>query len=146
MLLDGLTTTIEESLGMAMIFTIVSTLKELAEQLMADRQRQHDEVRDMAVRKAEEEANRKFYGTKVTKERFLEWHAKFKAEMEEKARIQREEEEAEEKKKGGAKAATKLDEKRMTGRQLWEKGLAGKEVDIDGEDLTEGVKELKVGA
>lgn len=146
MLLDGLASTIEESLGMAMVFTVVSTLKELAEQLMADRQRQHDEVRDMAVRKAEEEANRKFYGTKVTKERFLEWHAKFKVEMEEKARIQREEEEAEDKKKGGAKPSNKAEEKRLSGKQLFQRGLAGKEVDIEGEDLTEGVKELKVGA
>ena len=145
-LLDALAPTIEESLGMAMVFTLVSTLKELAEQLMADRQRQEDEIRDMEVRKKEEKANRKFYGTKVTKERFLEWQANFKKEMEEAARVQREEEEAEEKKKGGAKAAAKAEEKRMTGRQLWEKGLVGKDADIEGEDLTEGVKELKVGA
>jgi hypothetical protein len=146
MLLDGLQPTIEESLGMAMVFTLVSMLKELAEQLMADRQRQHDEVREMAVRQKEEEENRKFYGTKVTKEKFLEWQANFKEELAEKARQQREEEEAEEKKKGGAKAAAKADEKKLTGKQLWERGLAGKEVEIDGEDLTEGVEELKVGA
>lgn len=146
MLLDGLQPTIEESLGMAMVFTLVSTLKELAEQLMADRQRQQDEVRDMAVRQKEEEENRKFYGTKVTKEKFLEWQANFKEEMAEKARMQREEEEADEKKKGGVKGAGKTDEKKLTGRQLWERGLVGKEVDIDGEDLTEGIKDLKVGA
>lgn len=145
-LLEGLAPTIAESLGMAMVFTLVSMLRELAELLMADRQRQQDEVRDMAARKAEEEANRKFYGTKVTKERFLEWQAKFKKESEERARIQREEEEADDKKKGASKASAKADEKRMSGRQLWERGLAGKEVDIDGEDLTESVKELKVSA
>jgi hypothetical protein len=146
MLLDGLQATIEDSRGMAMVFTLVSTLKELAEQLMADRQRQHDEVREMAVRKQEEAENRKFEGTKVTHERFLEWHAKFKKEMEEQARIRREEEEAEERKKSGVKTTAKTDEKRLTGKQLWERGLAGKEVDIEDEDLTEGVKELKVGA
>lgn len=131
---------------MAMIFTLVSALKEAAEQLMVDRQKQKNEVQEMAVRKAEEEENRKFFGTKVTKERFIEWQGKFKKEMEEKARLKREEEEAEEKKKGGAKAASRNDEKKMSGKELWEKGLAGKEVDVDGEDLAEGVKEIKVGA
>ena len=146
MLLEGLQPTVEESLGMAMVFSIVSMLKELAEQLMADRQRQQDQVHETAARKKEEEENRKFYGTKVTKEKFLEWQAKFKEEMAEKARVQREADEADERKKVGAKAAAKADEKRMTGRQLWERGLAGKEVDIEGEDLTDAVKELKVGA
>ncbi|RMD39195.1 hypothetical protein DV735_g5934, partial [Chaetothyriales sp. CBS 134920] len=37
-LLEGLQPTIEESLGMAMIFTLVTTLKESAEQLIIDRQ------------------------------------------------------------------------------------------------------------
>lgn len=146
-LLEALEPAIEESLGMAMVFTLVSTVKEAAEQLMSDRQRRQDEVTQQAARKAEEEENRKFYGTKVTGERFLEWQAKFKAEMEEKERLKREEEEAEEKKKGGARGvAARSDEKKMTGRELWEKGLAGKEVDLEGDDLLDGVKELKVGA
>jgi hypothetical protein len=146
-LLESLETTIEESLGMAMVFTLVSTLKDAAEQIMADRQRQADEVFETQKRKAEEEENRKFFGTKVTREKFIEWQAKFKAEMEEKARVQKELEEAEEKKKGGAKAVARSEEKKMSGRELWEKGLAGNEADdVEGEDLTEGVKELKVGA
>jgi hypothetical protein len=145
-LLEGLEPTIEESLGIAMVFTLVSTLKEQAEQLMADRQKQENEVHETAARKKEEEENRKFYGTKVTAEKFLEWQAKFKEEMAEKVRIQREEAEAEDKKKGGPKGPGKVDEKKLTGKQLWEQGLAGNEVEIEGEDLTEGVKELKVGA
>ena len=55
MLLEGLQPTVEESLGMAMVFSIVSMLKELAEQLMADRQRQQDQVHETAARKKEEE-------------------------------------------------------------------------------------------
>jgi hypothetical protein len=131
---------------MAMIFTLVSTLKDAAEQLMVDRQKQKNEVQEQVVRKAEEEENRKFFGTKVTSERFIEWQAKFKAEMEEKERLRREEEEAEEKKKGGAKGGARSEEKKLTGKELWERGLVGKEVDVDGEDLAEGVKEIKVGA
>lgn len=105
----------------------------------------------MAVRKAEEEENKKFFGTKVTKERFIEWLAKFKVEMAEKEKQRKEEEEAEEKKKGGgaaksAAAAARNEEKKMTGKELWERGLAGKEVDVEGEDIVEGVKEIKVGA
>ncbi|KPI42186.1 RWD domain-containing protein [Cyphellophora attinorum] len=145
-LLEALEPTIEESLGMAMIFTLVSTLKEAAEQLMVDRQKQKNEVQEQVVRKAEEEENRKFFGTKVTSERFLEWQAKFKVEMEEKERLRREEEEAEEKKKGGAKGGARSEEKKLTGKELWERGLVGKEVDVDGDDLAEGVKEIKVGA
>ena len=46
-LLDSLTATIDESLGMAMVFTLVSTLKEAAETLIAERQRQAQNVKDI---------------------------------------------------------------------------------------------------
>ena len=145
-LLELVTPTIEESLGMAMVFTLVSALKDAAEQLMADRQTSKNEVQEQAVRKAEEEENRKFFGTKVTRERFIEWQAKFKVEMEEKAAQKREEEEAEEKKKAGGRSAARAEEKKMTGKELWERGLAGKEGDVEEEGIVEGVKEINVGA
>lgn len=145
-LLDSLSSTIEESLGMAMVFTLVSTLKDGAEQLMADRQRQEQEIRDVAARQKEEEENRKFHGEKVTKERFLEWRDKFVKEMQEKERLKREEEEAD--LKGGARKAVKTDEKKLTGRQLWERGLVGKvDEEVDGEDgIVEETEKLKVSA
>ncbi|ETI22182.1 hypothetical protein G647_06255 [Cladophialophora carrionii CBS 160.54] len=142
-LLDALGPTIEDNLGMAMVFTLVTTLKEAAEVLISDRIRQAEEAREVLVREKEEEENRKFHGTLVNRERFLEWRERFRREMEEKERKAREEEEAEEKKKrGGGKA----EEKRLTGKQLWERGLAGKgdEEDIDGEDAVAAVEKLKV--
>ena len=134
-LLEGLDPTIEESLGMAMVFTLVTTLKEAAENLIADRRRAAQQVKDKESAKAEEEENRKFHGTSVTRERFSAWRTGFRKEMEEREKREKEEAEVEEKKKGGR---VKVEEKKMSGRQLWEKGLAGKvdeaDVGVDGAD------------
>ncbi|KAK5092299.1 Protein gir2 [Exophiala xenobiotica] len=143
-LLDALGSTIEDSMGMAMVFTLVATLKDSAETLMADRQRQEQEIKDVAAREQEQQENRKFEGEKVTRERFLEWREKFKKDMEEKERQQREEEEAEMK----GKRSTRVEEKKLTGRQLWERGLIGKVDEGDGEadGIVEGTEKLKVEA
>ncbi|KAI1616709.1 RWD domain-containing protein [Exophiala viscosa] len=141
-LMEALQPTIEDSLGMAMVFTLVTTLKEAAETLISDRIRQAEAVKEVAARQKEEEENRKFHGALVTRERFLEWRERFRKDMEEKERRQREEEEAEDKKKRGGKP----DEKKLTGRQLWERGLVGKvdEEDIDGDDAVAAIEKLKV--
>lgn len=141
-LLDALQPTIEDSLGMAMVFTLVTTLKDAAEILISDRLRQAEAAREIVIRQKEEEENRKFHGSLVTKERFLEWREKFRREMEEKERKQKEEEDAEEKKKKG----TKIEEKKLTGRQLWERGLVGKgdEEGLEEEDAVTAVERLKV--
>ena len=127
-----------------MVFTLVTTLKDAAEVLISDRVRQVEEVREIEVRKKEEEENRRFHGTVVNRERFLEWREKFRRDMEQKERKAREEEEVEEKKKRGGK----VEEKKLTGRQLWEKGLVGKvdEEDIDGEDAVAAMGKLKIAA
>lgn len=142
-LLEALQPTIEENIGIAMIFTLVSTLKDSAELLMSERQQAVQAQKDMEVVKAEEEENRKFEGEKVTRETFLAWREKFKKEMEEEAAGKQAEQEAEDKKKRGGKA----EEKKLTGKQLWEQGIAGKtadEEDEDGEDAVEGMRDLKV--
>ena len=142
-LLEALQPTIEDNLGMAMVFTLVTTLKDAAEVLLSDRARHVDEARAVLVREKEEEENRKFEGSLVNRERFLAWREKFRADMEEKERKAREEDEAEEKKKRGGK----VEEKRLTGKQLWERGLVGKvdEEEIDGEDAVNALERLKVG-
>ncbi|EME88983.1 uncharacterized protein MYCFIDRAFT_101600, partial [Pseudocercospora fijiensis CIRAD86] len=131
-LLEALEPTIEESMGMAMVFTLVSTLKDAAELLITERQKAIEALKEAEARKAEEEENRKFEGQKVTRETFLAWRDSFKKEMEEQAARRQAELEAEEKKKRGGKA----EERKLTGKQLWEQGLAGKGADEedDGED------------
>ncbi|KAI5303432.1 hypothetical protein KEM56_007546 [Ascosphaera pollenicola] len=124
-LLNALESTIEDNLGMIMIFSVVDTLKESAELLISERQKAVTAEKMMHAEKAEQEENKKFQGTPVTRETFLEWRDQFMKEQQEKEQQEKEEKEAEEKKKRGPR-----EEKKLTGRQLWEKGLAGK-VDYD---------------
>jgi hypothetical protein len=78
----------------------------------------------------------------VTRETFLAWRKRFREEMEEAERKRAEEVILEDKKKRVAKEEVKL-----TGKQLWERGLAGKVDDDDDEDAVdalEGVEKLKI--
>lgn len=122
-LLEALQPAIEENIGMAMVFTLVSTLKDSAELLMSERANAVQAEKEMQAAKAEEEENRRFRGTPVNKETFVEWLQKFKKEMDELEQKEREEKEAEDKK---LKKPSVKDEKKLTGKQLWERGLAGK--------------------
>lgn len=140
-LVSSLEPTIEENMGMAMVFTLVSTLKDGAELLIKERQTAAQAAREFEAAKAEEEENKKFHGTAVTRESFLEWRETFRKELEEAEQRKQEEKEAEDKKKRGK------EEKRLTGKELWEKGLAGKgeedEEDVDG---LEGMEKMKLEA
>ncbi|KAI0443113.1 RWD domain-containing protein [Xylaria telfairii] len=139
-LLKGMEDTIQENLGMAMVFTLVTTLTELAEQLMTDRKEAAEREREEAQLAAEREENKKFHGTPVTPETFLKWRDDFVREMEEQ-RQREEEERLAELKKAKIKEAP-----RLTGKQLWERGLVGKVDDDEEEPLTEQVERLKVAA
>lgn len=145
-LLDGLKDTIDDNLGMAMIFTLVSTLKDDAEQLIATRQAKLQEEREQKARAAEIEENKKFHGTQVNPETFMKWRAGFQKEMEEQKLRDEEAEEVAEKKKNRGKDTVV----HLTGRQLWEKGMTGKidegEDDDDDEVPTQGLEGLKVEA
>ena len=128
---------------MAMIFTVVTTLKDEAELLIAERQQAIQAIKDQEAAAAEAEENRKFEGTKVTREVYLDWSNRFKQEMAEAKKRAEELRELEEKKKRGPK-----EEKKMTGRELWEKGIATRnfEDEDEGVDVMEGVRKLKIEA
>ncbi|KAI5292702.1 hypothetical protein KEM55_007585 [Ascosphaera atra] len=129
-LLDALQPTIEDNMGMIMIFAVVDQLKEAAELLIKERQDAVTAHKLMQAEHAEREENKKFHGTPVTPETFIEWRNRFVQEMLEREQQEKEEREAEDKKKRGFK-----EEKKLTGRQLWERGLAGKaDYDEDFED------------
>ncbi|KAH8905549.1 RWD-domain-containing protein [Coniochaeta sp. PMI_546] len=147
-ILTALEATVEENLGMAMVFSLVSTVKETAEQLILERREIKARELEEAKLAAEREENKKFHGTPVTRETFLKWREGFIKEMEEQ-RAREEEERLEALKKArGPKEPVKL-----TGKQLWQRGLVGKVIededdDEDGpvEQASAGVAELKVGS
>lgn len=145
-LVDALQPAIEENMGMAMVFTLVSALKESAELLMAERVNAVHAQKEVEAAKAEEEENRKFQGTAVTAESFLEWRTKFLRELEEEERRKREEKEAEDRKNKKPSAIAR-DEKKLTGKELWERGLAGKgDFDEDEDDSMPAVEKMKLAA
>ncbi|KAF2842399.1 RWD-domain-containing protein [Patellaria atrata CBS 101060] len=143
LLLSTLSTTASSNLGDAMVFTLASTLKETAETLILTRSQELQQIQDLEAAREEEEENRKFHGTQVTRASFVEWWRGFREEVEEeKRRVEAEREVLE--KKG------RKEERKLTGRELWERGLARagaeeEEGDV-GVDALEGVERLKVEA
>ncbi|KAL8995146.1 MAG: hypothetical protein Q9188_006882 [Gyalolechia gomerana] len=135
-LLSSLTTTISENIGIAMIYTLVTTLQENIETLIRERIAVVQKAKDKEAEEAEAKENAKFHGEKVTRESFLRWREKFRDEMDMREEEERLRREAEMKGKGGKK------EEKLTGRELWERGMVGKveEEDAELEDAVEGLK------
>jgi|TARA_R110002003_G_scaffold702_19_gene21277 hypothetical protein len=124
-----------------MIFTLVTVLKDSAELLITERQNAKQALADMEAAKLEEEENKKFQGDAVTRETFLAWRERFMKEQAEAELRKVEEKEQEDK-----KARVKKEEKKMTGRELWEKGLVGKVEEEDDEEDGVDIEKLKIAS
>ncbi|KAH8363541.1 hypothetical protein KR084_011424 [Drosophila pseudotakahashii] len=101
-LLEHLQKTIEEHLGMEMIFSLVSSAQEWLNERWDEHKFHQEEQREQKLREVEEEERKKFEGTRVTVESFLTW----KLDFEETTGI-------------AAKRETNNVSKKQTGRELF---------------------------
>ncbi|ODV79728.1 RWD-domain-containing protein [Suhomyces tanzawaensis NRRL Y-17324] len=128
LLLGKLQEEAEMQLGIPMVFALASQLKEEAEtlfqQILDAKQKDYD--RQLLAREQEEQ--KKFNGTPVTKESFSTWRNQFRQEINLEARL--------------AERFAAMHQGKLTGREIFEKGLAGDEDDVD--DVVEGVKKVVV--
>ncbi|KAF3935096.1 hypothetical protein ABW19_dt0206121 [Dactylella cylindrospora] len=140
----ALDTAVEENLGMAMIFTLATTLKEAAEDIIRGRAEEAQKAREEAARIEEEKEMEKFRGELVTKEVFEKWREAFMKEMREKKEAEeKEREEAEMKggKKSGNASGLGPGGRKLTGKELFERGLVGGN-DEDGEPEDEDTPDV----
>ncbi|KAK0549817.1 Protein gir2 [Tilletia horrida] len=121
-----------DCLGMAMVFTLASHLREELTSYLRRRVQKAEEERTRARDAEIEEEQQKFKGTAVTVERFMEWRKKFDAER---AAAKAAEDEAQMK---GLSAKEKEDFRRMrnklSGRQIFSKASS---VEAEQEDEDE---------
>ncbi|CCX35415.1 Putative uncharacterized protein [Taphrina deformans PYCC 5710] len=114
-LLGSLTDSVQENLGMAMVFTLVSALKEHGTALLDDRVGALERAQRDAKLALEREEQKRFEGTKVTAQSFAAWNANFKLEQ-----LQRQADEEEAARAKAVRAGLGHGEKKLTGRQLFE--------------------------
>ncbi|KAJ2394212.1 rwd domain-containing protein [Coemansia sp. RSA 2603] len=115
----------EESLGMAMVFAMASSLKECAIERLVKKTADLKRIKDERIQREIEAEQAKFIGTPVTRESFARWKAAFDAEMMDVARLAAEAEEKQGAKRAaaaaaGSTAAGARKDARLTGRQLFE--------------------------
>ncbi|KAH8332524.1 hypothetical protein KR074_004734 [Drosophila pseudoananassae] len=101
-LLEHLRQTIEENLGMEMVFSLVSSAQEWLNERWDEHKNQQEEQRVKKLKEVEEEERKKFEGTRVTVETFMKW----KIDFEESTGI-------------AAKREKNNSSKKLTGRELF---------------------------
>lgn len=119
----------ELNLGLPSVFGLAALLRDEAELLFQQKVDAAQKKYDAELLAREQEEQKKFHGTKVTKESFNEWRNSFRKEM----KIEERDQERFEKMHNG----------KMTGREIFEKGLAGDEND-DIAELADGVGKVEV--
>lgn len=138
---------VEENLGMAMIFTLISTLKEAAEALIAERLAPKTVVAETrkpagselldGVRAQSRPITGR--GTPITEEVFMTWRREYRETLRKERLTVKQAEEEELRKKLGK---TGREEKKLTGREILERGLA--QVDIEPDETELDVDGMKV--
>ncbi|KAI3406529.2 GIR2 [Candida oxycetoniae] len=133
-LLGKLNDEAQVNIGMPSIFTLVSVLKDEAECLFQQKLDFANQQFERKRKELEKIEQKKFQGTKVTKESWLEWRNKFREEM----RFDKIDERKKFEMHGG----------RLTGKEIFERGLAGNEDDVEEneqeEKLADGVGKIAV--
>lgn len=100
----------EMNIGMPSIFALAALLKDEAELLFQAKLDEAQAHYDKQLLAREAEEQKKFHGTKVTKESFAEWRNNFRKEMQVE--------------KKDAERFEHMHNGKMTGREIFEKGLA----------------------
>ncbi|KAJ7344538.1 hypothetical protein JRQ81_000488 [Phrynocephalus forsythii] len=72
---------VEENLGMIMIFTLVLAIQDKLNEIVDQINTRREEEKKQKEKEAEEAEKQCFHGTPVTIENFLNWKAKFDAEL-----------------------------------------------------------------
>ncbi|XP_054249104.1 RWD domain-containing protein 1 isoform X2 [Indicator indicator] len=132
----------EENLGMVMIFTLVSAVQEKLNEIVDQMKTRREEEKKQKEKEAEEEEKQRFHGTPVTIENFLNWKAKFDAELLEIKRKKMKEEEQAGKNKLSGKQLFEMDHNLDTSDiQFLEE--AGNSVEVD-ESLFQEMDDLEL--
>ncbi|GFZ52107.1 hypothetical protein JCM24511_09880 [Saitozyma sp. JCM 24511] len=116
--LEQLRNVAEESLGMAMTFSIASAAREALLGVVFERLKQEQEEEDRKTREYEEAEAKRTRGTPLTPDRFVDWRKGFMKEL--KAKREREEEERVRAMMPKEREEWKRKRDRLSGRQLFE--------------------------
>lgn len=115
-------------IGMQMCFALLATIKEDSENWFLEQLKELDKQHTLEIERREEQEQKKFNGTPVTKESYLEWRSKFRTEMglDERDKLRR----------------LEAHNGKLTGKQMFEQGVAGTTDDADDDAVESMTKEM----